>query len=110
MRVAGADEVREQRMRTERLGTELWVKLHRNEPRMIRQLDRFDELAIWRAAGKHESVVGECRFVGRVEFVPMSVSLLHLVAAVDAVGLRAGHQLTGIGAKPHRAAQVIDAQ
>ena len=48
--MARVDEAGEQRMRLERLRLELGVELHRDVPRMRRQLDDLDELAVERAA------------------------------------------------------------
>src|SRR5205823_6251286 len=58
VRVAGFDESGEQRVRLERLRRELRVELHRHVPRMRRQLDDLDELAVERAADDLVPFVG----------------------------------------------------
>jgi len=45
--VARLHEAREQRMRLQRLRLELRMKLHREVPRVVRQLRDFHELAVW---------------------------------------------------------------
>ena len=66
VRVAGFDESGEQRVRLERLRRELRVELHRHVPRMRRQLDDLDELAVERAADDLESLFGQRLFVEAV--------------------------------------------
>ncbi len=55
-------------------------------------------------------MLGQSRFIGPVEFVPVPVPFLHFVAAVDASRNRAGREPTGILAETHRTTQVIDAK
>ena len=59
MRVAGPDEVSKKRVRIERLGAELWMKLDGDKPRMFGQLDRLDELAIRGPSGEEQAMFGQ---------------------------------------------------
>ena len=54
--VGRLDEAGEQRMRAQRLGLELRMELHRQEPRMAGQLDDLDELAVERPADDAQAV------------------------------------------------------
>src|ERR1043166_6857443 len=59
VRVARLDEAGEQRMRLERLRLELGMELHRDVPRMRRQLDDLDEFAVEGAADDLQPFLGE---------------------------------------------------
>ena len=81
--VAGLDEAGEQRVRLERLRLELGMELHRHVPRMRRQLDDLDELAVERPADDLEPVLGQRLLVQAVELVAMAVPLVDDVLAVE---------------------------
>ena len=70
------DEPGEQRMRRERLRLELRMELHRDVPRMRRQLDDLDELAVERAADDLQPVFGQRLLVEAVELVAVAVTLV----------------------------------
>src|SRR3954468_13846670 len=110
VRVARLDEPGEQRMRLERLRLELGMELHRDVPRVRRQLDDLDELAVERAADDLQALVGQRLLVEAVELVAMAMPLVDHVAAVQRVRLGAGAQLARVGAEPHRAAEIVDAE
>src|SRR6476646_10274567 len=57
--VARLDEPGEQRVRLERLRLELGMELHGHVPRMRRQLDDLDELAVERAADDLQALLGQ---------------------------------------------------
>src|SRR5215471_492856 len=107
VRVARVDEPRKQR---ERLRLELWVELHRDVPRMRRQLDHLDELPVERASHDLEPALGERLLVETVELVAMAVTLVDHVAAVERVRLRSGLQLARVGPQPHGAAEIVHAE
>ena len=52
----GGDEVAEQRVGLRRLRLELRVALHGQEPRVVRQLDHLDQLAVGARAGDDQAV------------------------------------------------------
>ena len=81
--MAGVDEPGEQRMRTQRLRLELRVELHGHVPRMGRQLDDLDELAVERSADDLQPLVGERLFEQAVELVPMAMPFADDVGAVE---------------------------
>src|SRR5215204_311764 len=84
--MAGLDEAGEQRMRLQRLRLELGMELHRHVPRMARQLDDLDELAVLRAADDLEPGFGERALEEAVELVAMTVPLLDQRLAVERPG------------------------
>ena len=81
--VARVDEAGEERMRLERLRLELRVELHRDVPRMRRQLDDLDELAVERAADDLQALVGQRLLVEAVELVAMAVALVDHLGAIE---------------------------
>ena len=87
--VARLDERGEQRMRPRRLRLELRMELHGEIPRMAGQLGDLDELAVGRAAGDPQAVLGERPLVEAVELVAVAVTLVNRARAVDALGERA---------------------
>ena len=104
------DEAGEQRMRMRRLRLELRMELHRQIPGMAGELGDLDELAVGRSARDPQAVFGERALVEAVELVAMAMALVNQVGAVDAVGERAGRELAGVAAEPHRAAELVDAE
>ena len=83
MAVARFDEPGEQRMRLERLRLELGMELHGDVPRMRRQFDDLDELAVERPADDVEAVFRQRLLVQAVELVAMAVALVDDVFAVE---------------------------
>src|SRR6185436_20972399 len=55
MRQRGAHESAEDRMTIERTRLELGVELTRQEPRMVGELDHFDQAAVGRDAGQDQA-------------------------------------------------------
>src|SRR5262245_32122937 len=108
--VRGRDERREQRMRTRRLRLEFRMELHGEVPRMTRQLRNLDELAVGRSSRDAQAVLGQRALVEAVELVAMTVALVDERRAVYALRQRSWRQLARVRAKPHGAAQVVDAE
>src|SRR4051812_14510335 len=74
----GLHETPEQRVSLCRLRLELGVTLHRQEPRVVAQLDHLDELAVWAEAREEHAVGRELLAVLVVELVAVPVPLGHL--------------------------------
>ena len=106
--MCGLDEARKQRMRPQRLRFELRMELDREVPRVARQLDDLDELAVDRAADDPQPLFGERLFVETVELVPMPVPLVDdfLAVQLERQGIR--REPARVTAEPHRAAHVVD--
>ena len=104
---ARAHERGKQRMRSERLGFEFGVKLAAHEPRVVGNFHDLDVRAIGRAARDAEPGVGERRSVFAIEFVAMAMAFGNLSRAVRFCSERAGLELAGPRAKPHRAAHLV---
>src|SRR5262249_274839 len=100
----------EQRMGPERLGLELGVELDRQIPRVARQLDDLDELAVERAADDTETGIGERFFVRAVELVAMPVTLVGDILAVEPEGEGVWCQAACVAPEPHGPAQVVHAE
>src|SRR5215471_14733755 len=71
VRVARVDEAGKQRVRYERLRLELRVELHGDVPRMRRQLDHLDELAVERASDDLQAAFGQRLLEKTIELVAM---------------------------------------
>src|SRR6266568_7729770 len=104
----GADEAREQRMRTHRPRLQLRMELAADEPGMIGQLDHLDQRAIGRQARAAHAVLREYVAIGVRDLVAMAVPLAHFGGVVCLRHARAGAQPAGIGAQPHCAAHLLD--
>ena len=100
------DEPGEQRMRARGPRLQLGMELAADEPRMIRQLDDLDELAVGREAAQLHAVLDEQLAVLVRDFITMAMALAHLRLAVDLGGARAARQPARIRAEAHRAAHV----
>ena len=82
LRVGRGDEALEKRMRLVRLAVEFRVELARDEKRMVRQFDDFDEFAVGRVAAENEVGLGKTVSLGVVEFVAMTVAFVDNKSAV----------------------------
>src|SRR5262245_12513720 len=105
----GANKSREERMRFERFGFELGMELAAEEPWMIRSLDDLDVILVGSASGDAKTRAGQNFFVVAIEFVAMTMAFADFGFAIRARGKRAGFELAGPCAEPHRAAHFIDA-
>src|SRR5689334_22545640 len=101
MRVRRSHERPEQRMRLQRLGLELRMKLACQEPGMVRSLDNFHILAVRRTSGNAESRVGQRLFVLAVEFVAVAVALADIRRAVGLEGRGIFLDLAGPRSEAH---------
>src|SRR5581483_7893239 len=99
----GMDETLEQRMGCRRFRLELGMALHRQEPRMVAQLDHFDELAVGAGAGHLQAVGGELLAELIVELIAMAMTLAHHHLAVRLLRLASFHELAWIRSESHRA-------
>src|ERR1700721_3668214 len=107
--VAGGDEGAEERMRLERLGFELGVKLAAEEEGMLGQLDDLDIGRVRRSASDAQTGAGEQRLVFAIEFVTGAMAFGNFGAAVGLCGFRPGFEEAGPRAKAHSAAHFFDA-
>src|SRR6266540_6094889 len=73
----GADEAREQRMRTHGTRFELGMELASDEPRMIGELDRLDERAIRRQTGTAHAVLRKHIAIRVRDLVAMAMAFAH---------------------------------
>src|SRR6266496_5152505 len=109
VRERGTDEADEERMAAPRIRREFRVELAAEEPRVLRQLDHFAQIAgrcALRASADGKPGRLEARQVMIVDLVAMPVALGHRGSAVDLVRERTRPDIAGLRAEPHRAAQV----
>ena len=106
--VGRLDEPGKQRMRAERLGLELGMKLDGQVPGMAGELDDLDELPIERPADNLEAAIEERLLILAVELVAMAMALVDDLLAVEAPGQGVGRQPAGVAAKAHRPTEVVD--
>src|SRR5712691_4271019 len=104
MRERRSHEAAEDRMAIERARLELRVELAGEEPRVIRQLDDLDEVAVGGDAGKHQPLLLEQRAEVVVELVTVAMPLGDLLLRVELLRERAVAEHAGISAEPHRGA------
>ena len=102
----GLDERGEQRVRSERLRLQLRVKLHADEPGVVRQLDDLGQAAVGRHAGEAQAGRAQAVDVVDVDLVAVAVALADRGLLVDAMHEAAALEHAGVGAKPHRAAEI----
>ena len=93
-------------MRGERLGLELGVELDADEPGVLGHLDDLGQATVRRHAGEAQARGAQPVDVVDVDLVAVAVALADLTLAVDLVRERARLEDAGIGAKPHRAAEI----
>ena len=78
------DKRSEQRMAFARIGSELWVELAGEEPRMVRQFDGFDQaFSSGRYAADNQTCLFQRGNVVVVDFVAVAVALADVFAAID---------------------------
>ncbi len=82
------------------------MELHPNEPRMIRPLDNLRQRAVRRHAREDEPALLQSLAIARVNFIAMAMPLADLARAIYARDHAVAGELGGIGAQPHRAAQI----
>src|SRR5579859_1716653 len=106
--VSGANKRSKQRMRLERLGFELGMKLAAQIPRMISDLADLDVGAIGSLAGNPQT--GRCQnlLIFAIELVAVTMPLADLRRAISLVREAAFHQQAWPRAQPHGAAQIVD--
>src|SRR5207244_11170611 len=97
----GLDEALEERMAVHGPRLELGMRLRRDEPGMVLELDHLDEPAVRRRARADEPRLLELLAIGVVELVAMPVALEHLTAPVELAGQRAVLEGARIVAEPH---------
>src|SRR5438552_1862401 len=100
VRVGGADEVFEQRMRLVRFAAEFGMKLAGDEKRVVQQFDHLDQLAVGRGAAEDEIRFLELVAVGVVEFVAVTVPFVDDERAVEFGRQRTHHQLARLCPQP----------
>jgi hypothetical protein len=93
-------------MGRDRLRFELRVALHGQEPGMARQLDDFDQLAVWTCTRDLHAVRAELLAIGVVELIAVPMAFVHFELAVGLVSKAAFGQLAGVFSEPHGAAEV----
>src|SRR5579863_9344119 len=104
----GPDERAEQRMRLERPGFELGVKLAAEVPGVVLYFANFHVGAIRRFAGDPEAVRGQYFLEFAVKFVAMPMALADRGYLVRLSGEGAGFQHARPRAEAHRPAQFVD--
>src|SRR5437867_3583557 len=83
------DEALEERVALHRPRLELGVKLARDEPGMVAELDHLDQRAVGGDAGEHEPALLEPLAIGVVHLVAVAVALGDLLAIVEPARQRA---------------------
>src|SRR5579863_6968808 len=99
--VRGSDEGREQRMRFERLGFELWMELAAQKPGMVRNLADFHVNGVGSLAGDPQPSARQNLFVLPVELVTMPMTFADLRRSVSAFGEASRCEQAGIRSQPH---------
>src|SRR5579863_874910 len=103
-----ANEGPEQRMRFQRLGFELGMKLAAQIPGMAGQLANFNVDAVGRFAGQAQAMLLQHGLVFAIEFVAMAVAFADLARSVGLAGEAVLGEQARIRAQAHGAAQLID--
>src|SRR5947208_9540088 len=93
VRVGGADEAFEQRMRLVRFAAEFGMKLAGDEEGVVLQFDHLDQLAVGRSAAEDEVRFLELVAISIVELVTVPVPFVDDERAVEFGRQRAHHQL-----------------
>src|SRR3954468_12037344 len=104
-----ADEADEQRMPAPWIGREFGVELAAEEPRMLRQLDHFAQIAGGLALGpRADGKPGrfDARQVMVVHLVAMPMALGHGRGSIDPMGERACDDIAGLRPEAHGAAEI----
>ncbi len=105
---SGGDEIPEERVGSEGSRFELGMKLNRQEPGMVRDLDDLDELGVGCATSDEKAGLGQNFFVFPIELEAVAVALGYLQSAIGPMGQRPGFENTGISAQAHGPAQLFD--
>src|SRR5688572_6520558 len=105
-RTRRAHEADEQRMPVARRRGELGMRLAREEPRVVLQLDHLDQQVVHRLRRDHEAGVLELRAVAVVELVAVAMALADDLLAVQLARERAALEARFLRAEAHRAALV----
>src|SRR5690348_17863427 len=100
------DEPCEQGMRLEWPAFELGVELDPDEPRMVRPLDDLGQLIVGRHSGEDQARALERIAIVDVDLVAMAVPFADAVRAIDRADDAVAVELGGIGAEPHRSAEI----
>src|SRR6185436_5813602 len=108
--MTGVNKTSEERMGIERFRFELRVELHRDVPRMGRELDDLDELPVERSADDLKTVIGQRFFIQAIEFVSMAMAFVDDRLAVQLMRSGSGLQFAGIRSQPHGPAKIVDAK
>src|SRR4029453_19186603 len=104
-----ANEADEQRMTATRVRREFRMELAAEEPRMLRQLDHFAQVAgdvALRPCADGEARGLQPRQIMIVDFVAVPVTFGDAGRAVDAVRKRSWNDLARLRAQAHRTAQL----
>src|SRR5579862_3222523 len=106
----GLDERGEERVRLERARFQLGVKLHADEPRMLRDLDDLGQEAVGRHAGKPQAGRLQRVAIGVIDLVAVAVAFADPGRAVDLGDPALGVEQRVIGAQSHRAAEILPSE
>src|SRR5205085_2729598 len=80
---------------------EFRVELHRHVPRMRRQFDDLDKLAVARSSNNLQALIGQRLLVEAVEFVAVPMTFIDHGSAVQRMGPRARFQFALVSSQTH---------
>src|SRR5579863_5365343 len=94
-------------MRLKRPRLQFGMELHPDEPGMVLIFDDLGQYAVGRKAGETQSVLLQPILVGGIDLVAVTVAFRNLGgAAIDTGDPAPALEGSGIGAKPHRSAEI----
>src|ERR671919_2127493 len=105
VRQGRSDEVPEEGLGAVRPALELWMELPGDEPGVVGDLDDLHQGPVGGLAGADQAGVLELAPHAGIHLVAVPVTLVGQLRSVRGGRLRAGEELAGIGAQPHRAAE-----
>src|SRR4051812_24921864 len=82
------------------------MELTSNEPRMLAELDDFDELPVRRKAAQAQAMLHEEIAIPVRDFIPVTMPLTDLSHAIDLGGARSASEAARVRAEAHRPADV----
>lgn len=100
----GADQIPEQGMRPRRAGKKFGMELTGDEPRMVFQLDDFDQLGLRIDSGKNHALVFQNLFEFVVEFVAVAMTLRNVFGTVSPASQCVFFDVAVVQSQPHRSA------
>ena len=98
-------KAQEERVRFVGAAFEFGMELYADEMPVIRQFHRFYDAPVRRSATQHHAVLGDDFTVIVVKFIAVAMALVNERLAVAGLQQSAGHNLAGIAAQAHGAAE-----